>query len=68
MLQAMFVNVLFVSDVCCSKCFMLQVLHDQAREVGADKGGPLVGTGSQEGAAAPTCMCRRMPTIRKIFT
>jgi hypothetical protein len=68
MLQAMFVNVSFVSDVCCSKCFMLQVLHNQAREVGADRGGPLMGTGSQAGAAAPTCMRRRMRTIRKIFT
>ena len=32
-----FVN---VSSVC-SKCFLLQVLHDQAWEVDADGGGPL---------------------------
>jgi hypothetical protein len=30
MLQANVVNVSSVSDVCCSKCFMLQVLHQQA--------------------------------------
>jgi hypothetical protein len=40
--KCMFVNVLFISDVCCSKYFMLQVLHDQAWEVGADVGGLLV--------------------------
>jgi hypothetical protein len=31
MLQTYVVNVLSVSDVCCSKCFMLQVFHEQAR-------------------------------------
>jgi hypothetical protein len=39
--KRMFVNVSSVADVCCSKCFMLQVLHDQAREVGVDEGGLL---------------------------
>jgi hypothetical protein len=28
MLQAYVVNVSSVSDVCCSKCFMLQVFHE----------------------------------------
>ena len=32
---------------------MLQVLHDQAREVGADGGGPLVRAESEAGATAP---------------
>ena len=40
--------------------FMLQVLHDQAREVSADGGGPLVRAESEAGATAPTCMCRCM--------
>jgi hypothetical protein len=45
-----------------ANAFMLQVLHDQAREVGADGGGPLgrsvphVRAGSKAGAVAPTCM------------
>jgi hypothetical protein len=26
--KCMFINDSFISDVCCSKCFMLQVLHD----------------------------------------
>ena len=60
--KRMFVNVSFVSDVCCTKCFMLQVLHDQAREVAADGGGPLVRAGSEAGATAPTCTRRRMRT------
>jgi hypothetical protein len=60
----MFVNVASILDVCCSKYFMLQ---DQAREVGADGGGPLghsgpAKRGSEAGVAAPTCMCRRMRT------
>jgi hypothetical protein len=53
--KCMFVNVLFISDVCCSKYFMLQVLHDQAWEVGADVGGLLVHAGSEVCATAPTC-------------
>jgi hypothetical protein len=66
--KCMFVNVLSVSNVCCSKCIMLQVLHDQTREVGADGGGPLgrsgprVRTRGEAGAVAPTCMRRRMHT------
>jgi hypothetical protein len=39
--KCMFVNVSSVLDVCCSKCFYVEVLHDQAWEVGADGGGPL---------------------------
>jgi hypothetical protein len=35
MLQEYFVNVSSVLDVCCSKCFMLQAFHEQAREVDA---------------------------------
>jgi hypothetical protein len=38
--KRMFVNVSFVSDVCCSECFTLQVLHDRALEVGVDGSGP----------------------------
>ena len=30
MLQAYVINVASVSDVCCSKCFMLQVFHEHA--------------------------------------
>jgi 3-methyladenine DNA glycosylase Mpg len=41
---------------------MLQVLHDLAREVGADKGGPLIRAGSEADAAAPTCRRRRVRT------
>jgi hypothetical protein len=60
----MFINVASILDVCCSKCFMLQ---DQAREVGADGGGPLGHSGpathgSEASMAAPTCMCRHMHT------
>jgi hypothetical protein len=40
---------------------MLQVLHDP-RQVGTDRGGPLVRAGSEAGAVAPTCMRRRMCT------
>jgi hypothetical protein len=32
--KRMFVKISFVSDVHCSKYFMLQVLYDQTREVG----------------------------------
>jgi hypothetical protein len=66
--KCMFANVLFVSDVCCSKCFMLQVLHDHVREVGANGGGllrrsgPHVRVRSEAGTAAPTCMRSRMCT------
>jgi hypothetical protein len=58
MLEAYVVNVSYVSDVCCSKCFMLQVFHEQARQGGTDEGGPLgcsgprVHAGSEAGAAA----------------
>jgi hypothetical protein len=55
--KLMFVNVSFVSDVCCSKCFTLQVLHDQVWEVDTDGSGPLVRAGSKAGAVAPTCTC-----------
>jgi hypothetical protein len=54
--KRMFVNVSFVSDVCCSECYTLQMLHDQAREVSADRSGPLVHAGSEVGAATHTCM------------
>jgi hypothetical protein len=54
--KCMFVNVSFVSDVCCSECYTLQMLHDQAREVSADRSGPLVHAGSEVGAATHTCM------------
>jgi hypothetical protein len=46
MLQANVVNVSSVSDVCCSKCFMLQVLHQQALQGGTCGGGPLRRSGS----------------------
>jgi hypothetical protein len=44
MLQECVLNVSFVSDVCCSKCFVLQVFYEQAREVSgsAGRGGPCV--------------------------
>jgi hypothetical protein len=67
--KRMFVNVSSASNVCCRKCFMLQVLHDQTREVDANGDGPLrrsdphVRAGSEAGLAAPTCMRRRMRTI-----
>jgi hypothetical protein len=35
MLQAYVLNVSSVSDVCCSKCFMLQVFYEQTRKAGA---------------------------------
>jgi hypothetical protein len=63
MLQAYVVNVSSVSDVCCSKCFMLQVVHEQARERGVGGGSPLrrsgprVRAGCEAGATAPMCMC-----------
>jgi hypothetical protein len=47
---------------------MLQVLHDRAREVDVDEGGPLgrsvplMRAGSEAGAVVPTCMHRRMCT------
>jgi hypothetical protein len=41
MLQASVCNVSFITDVYLSKCFMLQVLHNQAREVDANGGDPL---------------------------
>jgi hypothetical protein len=52
---------IFLSDVCCSKCFMLQVLHDQTREVGVDRSVAYV-AGSEAGAVAPICMCKSMCT------
>jgi hypothetical protein len=48
----MFVNVLFVSDIYFSKCFMLPVLYNRAREVSADGGGPRVHVRSEAGATA----------------
>jgi hypothetical protein len=42
MLQECVLNVSSISDVCCSKCFVLQVFHKQAREVSAGRGGPCV--------------------------
>jgi hypothetical protein len=61
------------------KCFiyfgrMLQVLHDQVREVGTDKGDPLgrsclrIRTGSEAGTAPPTCMRRCMRTAASGWT
>jgi hypothetical protein len=41
MLQTYVVNVSPVSDVCCSKCFKLQVFHEQAWQGGTGEGGPL---------------------------
>jgi hypothetical protein len=77
-LQVYVLNVSFVLDVCCSKCFMLQVLHDQTRKVGANGGGPLMCAGSEAGVAAPhactsarsrrsgpTCMHKRMCTVAR---
>jgi hypothetical protein len=32
MLQMYIVDVLSISDICCSKCFMLQVFHEQTRQ------------------------------------
>jgi hypothetical protein len=58
MLQAYVVNVLSISNVCCSKRFMLQVFLQQARLGGASRGGPLgrssscARAGSQVGATA----------------
>jgi hypothetical protein len=52
------VNVSSISDICCSKCFILQVFHEQARQRGAGEGGPLrrsgprMRVGSEAGAAA----------------
>jgi hypothetical protein len=52
------VNILSVSDVCYSKCFMLQVFQEQAWQGGVGEDGPLgrsgpcVRTGSKVGAAA----------------
>ena len=60
MLQAYVVNISSVSDVCCSKCFMLQVFYEQARQGCADEGGPLgrsgprVRTGSEAGTEQKT--------------
>jgi hypothetical protein len=58
MLQMYVVNVSSVLNVCCSKYFMLQVFHDQARQGGTGEGGPLgrsgprVHAGSEAGVAA----------------
>jgi hypothetical protein len=57
MLQAYVVNVSSVSDVCCSKCFMLQVFHQQmwqgvaGRRDPLGRSGPHVCVGSEAGAA-----------------
>jgi hypothetical protein len=45
-LQAYVVNISSVSYICCSKWFMLQMFHEQARQGGANEGGP-------RGAAVP---------------
>jgi hypothetical protein len=45
MLQAYVPNILSVSDICCSKFFMLQVFHEQAMETNADGGGPMAAGG-----------------------
>jgi hypothetical protein len=59
MLQEYVVN---VSDECCSKLFLLQVFHEQTREVGATEVVPSdvvvpACTGSEASMVAPTCMC-----------
>jgi hypothetical protein len=40
MLQEYVLNISSISYTCCSKCFMLQVFHEQTRKVGAGRGGP----------------------------
>jgi hypothetical protein len=58
MLQTYLVNVSPVSDVCCSKCFKLQVFHEQARQGDTGEGdplgrsGPRMRTGSEASAVA----------------
>jgi hypothetical protein len=39
-LQEYVLNISSISYTCCSKCFMLQVFHEQTRKVGAGRGGP----------------------------
>jgi hypothetical protein len=51
MLQAYVYKCFIVSDICFSKYFMLQVLHDP-QQVGPNVGGPLVRAGSKAGTAA----------------
>jgi hypothetical protein len=41
------VKISSVLNVCCNKCFMLQVFHEQARQEGAGEGGPLGHSGSR---------------------
>jgi hypothetical protein len=52
------------SDICYSKCYMLQVFHKDAQEVDAGgaggslgRSGPHVRAGSETSTAAPTCTC-----------
>jgi hypothetical protein len=54
MLQVYVVNVSSVLDVCCSKCFILQVFHKQARQGGAGEGGPLGHSGPRTRARKRT--------------
>jgi hypothetical protein len=45
MLQTYAINVSPISDIYCSKYFMLQVFHEHAWQEGAGEGGPLGGSG-----------------------
>jgi hypothetical protein len=59
MLQEYVLNILSVLDVCCSKCFMLQVFHEQVW--GCRQGGPrghssLACVGSKANMAAGACI------------
>jgi hypothetical protein len=58
MLQEYAINILSVSDVCCSKCYMLQVFHEQAREVDAAEVVP-------SGAAVPSCTGSKADAVVK---
>jgi hypothetical protein len=64
--KCMFTIVLFVSNLCFSKCFKL---HDQTREVGADGGDPLgrssphVRAESEADTVASTCLRRCMHIV-----
>jgi hypothetical protein len=53
MLQAYVPNVSSISDVCCSKFFMLQMFHEQAQKADEGGGGPHLCAGSEVGTGSP---------------
>ena len=69
MLQEYVVNVSSVSDVCCSKCFMLQVFHEHEWEVGVAEVVPSnAAVPARTGSEAGVVSSMRMHNSRSMHT